>query len=77
MKDGSKVPGDAVVLTSGTFLRGLMHTGESQISGGRHGDDAAQGLSGSLIKLGFELGRLKTGTPARLRRSTINTSILA
>jgi tRNA uridine 5-carboxymethylaminomethyl modification enzyme len=62
----------AVVLTTGTFMRGLMHTGESKTPGGRHGEAAAEGISGALRELGFELGRLKTGTPPRLKKSTIN-----
>lgn len=62
----------AVVLTTGTFMRGLMHTGEDRTPGGRFGEGAAVGISGALRKLGFELGRLKTGTPPRLRRSTID-----
>ncbi len=61
----------AVVLTTGTFMRGLMHTGEARTPGGRFGESAAAGISGALRDLGFELGRLKTGTPPRLRRSTI------
>jgi tRNA uridine 5-carboxymethylaminomethyl modification enzyme len=61
----------AVVLTTGTFMRGLMHTGEQKTSGGRHGEASAEGISGALRQLGFELGRLKTGTPPRLRRDTI------
>ncbi|MBL0871336.1 MAG: tRNA uridine-5-carboxymethylaminomethyl(34) synthesis enzyme MnmG [Phycisphaerales bacterium] len=62
---------DAVVLTTGTFMRGLMHTGERKTAGGRFGEAAAVGISGALAGLGFELGRLKTGTPPRLRRGTI------
>ena len=62
----------AVVLTTGTFMRGLMHTGESKSDGGRFGEAPAVGISGALTRLGFELGRLKTGTPPRLRRSTID-----
>src|SRR5690242_8477568 len=61
----------AVVLTTGTFMRGLMHTGESKTPGGRHGEAAATGISGALTELGFELGRLKTGTPPRLARGSI------
>ncbi len=61
----------AVVLTTGTFMRGLMHTGETKIEGGRIGEASAVGISGALRELGFELGRLKTGTPPRLRRATI------
>ncbi|MFN9992408.1 MAG: tRNA uridine-5-carboxymethylaminomethyl(34) synthesis enzyme MnmG [Phycisphaerales bacterium] len=62
----------AVVLTTGTFMRGLMHTGEAKSEGGRYGEGAAVGISSSLRSLGFELGRLKTGTPPRLKRSTID-----
>jgi tRNA uridine 5-carboxymethylaminomethyl modification enzyme len=62
----------AVVLTTGTFMRGLMHTGESKTAGGRVGENAAVGISGTLTQLGFELGRLKTGTPPRLARQTID-----
>lgn len=76
LKDGSRIVCNKVVLTSGTFLKGLMHTGEVQTQGGRRGDNASNDLSDSLRNLGFELGRLKTGTPARLRLSTINTEIL-
>jgi len=61
-----------VVITTGTFLRGLMHIGSNQQSGGRAGDAAANNLSSSLIELGLELGRLKTGTPPRLLRKSIN-----
>ncbi len=53
----------SVIVTTGTFLRGLMHIGSNQQSGGRAGEAAAMGLSGSLRELGIELGRLKTGTP--------------
>ncbi|MBC7835517.1 MAG: tRNA uridine-5-carboxymethylaminomethyl(34) synthesis enzyme MnmG [Phycisphaerales bacterium] len=66
----------AVVLTTGTFMRGLMHTGESRTPGGRHGEAAATAVSSSLVRLGFELGRLKTGTPPRLKRSTIDWEAL-
>ena len=62
----------AVVLTTGTFMRGLMHTGETRTPGGRHGEGAADGVSGCLRALGFELGRLKTGTPPRLKRGSID-----
>jgi tRNA uridine 5-carboxymethylaminomethyl modification enzyme len=62
----------AVVLTTGTFMRGLMHTGERQTSGGRFGEAAATGISAALRELGFELGRLKTGTPPRLRKASLD-----
>ena len=66
--------GTCVVITTGTFLRGLMHIGTNQQSGGRAGDAAAMNLSNSLRKLGLELGRLKTGTPPRLLRRSIDFS---
>jgi tRNA uridine 5-carboxymethylaminomethyl modification enzyme len=62
----------AVVVTAGTFLQGVMHVGEERSAGGRAGDAAAAGLSGSLRALGLELGRFKTGTPARLDRRSID-----
>jgi len=62
----------SVVLTTGTFMRGLMHQGESTTPGGRVGEAAAVGISSALRDLGFELGRLKTGTPPRLCRTTID-----
>ena len=61
-----------VVITTGTFLRGLMHVGANQQSGGRAGEGAAMSLSGSLQEVGLTLGRLKTGTPPRLVRSSID-----
>src|SRR5206468_4999492 len=66
--------GKTVVVTTGTFLRGLMHIGPNQQSGGRAGEAAAMGLSGSLKEIGLELGRLKTGTPPRLLRRSIDFS---
>jgi tRNA uridine 5-carboxymethylaminomethyl modification enzyme len=66
----------AVVITTGTFLQALMHTGEVKTAGGRAGDVAAEGLSGSLRSLGFELARFKTGTPPRLNGRTIDLARL-
>lgn len=63
-----------IVITTGTFLRGLMHIGSNQQSGGRAGDAAAMNLSASLKEAGLELGRLKTGTPPRLLRKSIDFS---
>jgi len=60
-----------VVLTTGTFMRGLMHRGEQQTPGGRAGEAPASPISGTLTRLGFELGRLRTGTPPRLVRDSI------
>ena len=62
----------AVVLTTGTFMRALMHAGEQQTEGGRIGEGSAVGISGALSRLGFELGRLKTGTPPRLAAESID-----
>lgn len=70
--DGRVVTCDAIVLTSGTFLRGLIHIGDRKIPAGRSGEAPAMGLSVSLEEIGFELGRLKTGTPARLDGRTIH-----
>jgi len=70
--DGLELRAGAVVLTTGTFMRGLMHTGEAKTDGGRDGEAPAVGISATLRSLGFELGRLRTGTPPRLRRSTID-----
>lgn len=71
---GVQYHGKTVVITTGTFLRGLMHIGNNQQSGGRAGEAAAMGLSGSLKEVGLELGRLKTGTPPRLLRRSIDFS---
>lgn len=68
--------GRTVVITTGTFLRGLMHVGANQQSGGRAGEAASMGLSASLKDIGIELGRLKTGTPPRLLKSSIDFSKL-
>jgi len=66
--------GSCVVITTGTFLRGLMHIGTNQQSGGRAGDLSVNNLSDSLNRIGLELGRLKTGTPPRLLGQSINFS---
>ncbi len=70
--DGSEVRCGAVVLTTGTFLRGEIHIGEDRYAAGRMGDKASYGLAARLDSLGLRKGRLKTGTPPRLRRSSIN-----
>jgi tRNA uridine 5-carboxymethylaminomethyl modification enzyme len=74
--DGREISCGAVVLTTGTFLRGLIHIGEKQIPAGRVGEAPALGLSNTLEKFGFALGRLKTGTPPRLDGRTIDWSKL-
>ena len=71
LADGSEIPAAAVVLTSGTFLRGVIHIGDRQIDGGRMGDRPSQRLAERLDALALPLGRLKTGTPPRLRSSSI------
>src|SRR3974390_2937560 len=70
--DGREFQAGAVVLTTGTFLRGLIHIGERQIPAGRMGEGPALGLSATLERLGFPLRRLKTRTPARLDGTTID-----
>lgn len=72
LQDGREFSARAVVVTTGTFLQALMHVGDAREVGGRLGDAAATGLSDSLRALGFELGRFKTGTPARLLRGSID-----
>jgi tRNA uridine 5-carboxymethylaminomethyl modification enzyme len=74
--DGEVITAGAVVLTTGTFLRGLIHMGETKIPAGRVGDAPSLGLSKTLYSLGFSLGRLKTGTPPRLDGATIDWAAL-
>jgi len=74
-KDGTLYCAKAVIVTTGTFLRGLIHVGLTRFSAGRAGEPAADGLSGSLEALGFSLGRLKTGTPPRLDGRTIDFAV--
>jgi tRNA uridine 5-carboxymethylaminomethyl modification enzyme len=84
-KDGKRIEGvitgmglefkaKAVVLTNGTFLNGLIHLGEKQIGGGRSGESASYGITEQLVKLGFENGRMKTGTPPRIDGRTLDYS---
>ena len=70
--DGRRLVCKAAVITTGTFLKGLMHQGEKKTVGGRVGDNSSEHLSESIAKLGLRLGRLKTGTPPRLHRDTID-----
>ncbi len=74
LQDGTALHAPRVVVTTGTFLRGLMHSGESRVEGGRWGEPSAKGLSGALEALGLTLGRLKTGTPPRVLRDTVDFS---
>ncbi|WP_299615107.1 tRNA uridine-5-carboxymethylaminomethyl(34) synthesis enzyme MnmG [Pelagibius sp.] len=71
-EDGAELRAAAVVLTTGTFLRGLIHIGERRIPAGRVGEAPAVGLAATLARAGFQLGRLKTGTPPRLDGRTID-----
>ncbi|WP_395812670.1 tRNA uridine-5-carboxymethylaminomethyl(34) synthesis enzyme MnmG [Devosia sp.] len=74
--DGRRIDAKAVVLTTGTFLRGLIHRGEETVPAGRVGEKPVLGLSTRLEALGLTLGRLKTGTPARLDATSIDFSVL-
>lgn len=76
LDDGTALRASAVVLTTGTFLNGLIHIGDRKIPAGRVGEAPALGLSADLNQLGLKLGRLKTGTPARLDRNSIRWNIL-
>ncbi|HSX37357.1 MAG TPA: tRNA uridine-5-carboxymethylaminomethyl(34) synthesis enzyme MnmG [Chlamydiales bacterium] len=71
-QEGIEYRAQTVILSSGTFMRGLLHIGQTHFSGGRGGDKAATGLSPCLENLGFQLGRLKTGTPPRINRRSID-----
>ncbi len=75
-QEGVFIPSKTVVLSSGTFMQGLMHIGQASYSGGRGGEKASKGLSENLRKLGFALGRLKTGTPPRVHKRSIDFSNL-
>jgi len=72
LHDGREFRARAVVLTTGTFLKGLMHCGEEKTAGGRIGEPAAERLSGALKKVGLTLARLKTGTPPRVHRDSVD-----
>ncbi len=70
--NGETIWGRCVVVTTGTFLNGLMHVGTEQTPGGRFGEEASVGITPALIRMGFPVGRLKTGTPARLDKDSID-----
>ena len=72
LKDGSKISCSSVILTCGTFLNGLIHIGAKQINAGRYGEKRAEGITENLNSLGLVSGRLKTGTPPRIKRSSVN-----
>ncbi|MCA0958660.1 tRNA uridine-5-carboxymethylaminomethyl(34) synthesis enzyme MnmG [Muricauda ruestringensis] len=71
---GLEIRGKAVVLTNGTFLNGLIHIGEKQLGGGRAGEKAATGITEQLVDLGFDSGRMKTGTPPRVDGRSLDYS---
>src|SRR5215813_13460483 len=73
--DGRRVSAEAVILTTGTFLNGLIHIGEKRFTAGRNGEPASIALANCIRQIGFDWGRLKTGTPPRLDRRTIDFSV--
>ena len=74
--NGNEIEGKSVILSSGTFLNAIMHTGLKAKSGGRYGEKPSTGITESLVNIGFKAGRLKTGTPPRLKNESINWNIL-
>ncbi len=74
---GIEIKGKSVVLTNGTFLNGKIHIGEKNFGGGRTGEKAATGITEQLVELGFESGRMKTGTPPRVDGRSLNYSLMA
>ncbi len=72
VEGGAEYRAAAVVLTTGTFLKAIMHTGEAKTAGGRAGEGTTAGISGALQRLGFEIDRFKTGTPPRLNARSID-----
>ena len=77
LRDGSKIGCSATILTCGTFLNGLLHIGQKKIKAGRMGENAAEGITESLLRIGFRSGRLKTGTPPRLDAKTVEWNSLS
>ena len=73
---GVEIEADSVVLTNGTFLNGIIHIGEKKFGGGRAGERAATGITEQLVELGFESGRMKTGTPPRVDGRSLNYSLM-
>ena len=72
LRDKTRIYSNSVILTCGTFLSGLVHIGQKKIRAGRMGEAGAEGLTESLVSLGFKSARLKTGTPPRLDKNTID-----
>jgi len=73
---GLEIPAKTVILTNGTFLNGVIHIGEKKFGGGRTGEKAATGITEQLVDLGFESGRMKTGTPPRVDGRTLNFEVM-
>jgi tRNA uridine 5-carboxymethylaminomethyl modification enzyme len=73
---GIEIKGKSVVLTNGTFLNGIIHIGEKKMGGGRTGEKSATGLTEQLVELGFEAGRMKTGTPPRVDGRSLNYTLM-
>jgi tRNA uridine 5-carboxymethylaminomethyl modification enzyme len=73
---GVEIESDTVILTNGTFLNGIIHVGEKKFGGGRSGEKAATGLTEQLVELGFQSGRMKTGTPPRVDGRTLDYSVM-
>src|SRR5690606_28527284 len=73
---GIEIRSKAVILTNGTFLNGLIHIGEKQFGGGRAGERAATGITEQLVELGFDSGRMKTGTPPRVDGRSLDYSLM-
>jgi tRNA uridine 5-carboxymethylaminomethyl modification enzyme len=73
---GVEIEADAVVLTNGTFLNGVIHIGEKKMGGGRSAEKAATGITEQLVSLGFDAGRMKTGTPPRVDGRSLNYSLM-
>ena len=73
---GIEIEAESVILTNGTFLNGLIHIGDKQLGGGRAGEKAATGITEQLVSLGFDTGRMKTGTPPRVDGRSLNYDIM-
>ena len=76
MASGKTIAAKKIILTTGTFLNGVMYTGDTNTKGGRVGDKSAIPLSKRLYELDLPMGRLKTGTPARIKLTSINLNVM-
>ena len=72
LRDGSRITSSAVIITAGTFLSGIIHIGDRKIRAGRMGEERSEGLTEHLVSVGFRSGRLKTGTPPRIKKQSVN-----